>query len=110
MPATVKGTYQGNGLYLTIMVPRLDATNVGYFKHRVELLWDHTPENLVINMKRVGFIDSMGIGAILGLYKRLPHPETHVKLTHVQPQIQTILEILRLHRIFRITPMSSSSP
>jgi anti-sigma B factor antagonist len=51
-------------------------------------------------LSQVTFLDSSGIGALLSLYKLLPTSNPSFKLRCVQPAVQAMIELLRLHRIF----------
>lgn len=54
---------------------------------------------LVINLSRVTFIDSSGLGVLLGRYKRLVHSGGKVILVGAQPQVKRILELSGLLQI-----------
>ena len=50
----------------------------------------------------VDFLDSSGIGALLSVYKRLTKPQSTMRLIHVKPAVQSVLELMRMHRVFEI--------
>ena len=52
---------------------------------------------------KVDFIDSSGVGALLGVYKRLSGDEPNLQLKRLQPPVQSVIELLRLHTIFDIS-------
>jgi anti-anti-sigma factor len=91
-----------NTLYLTVNVSRLDASTVRDFKKEAQDLWNSEISNLSVDLSNVTFLDSSGIGALLSLYKRLPPTNPSFKLLRVQPAVQSIIELLRLHRIFEV--------
>ncbi|SHK05694.1 anti-sigma F factor antagonist [Desulforamulus aeronauticus] len=59
---------------------------------------------LVLNLSRVTFIDSSGLGVILGRYKRLHHTGGRVILVGAQPQVKRILELSGLLQIMEEYP------
>lgn len=59
---------------------------------------------LVLNLSRVTFIDSSGLGVILGRYKRLHHAGGRVILVGAQPQVKRILELSGLLQIMEEYP------
>lgn len=61
-------------------------------------------KNLVINLSRVTFIDSSGLGVILGRYKRLVNSGGKVILVGAQPQVHRILELSGLVQIMEEYP------
>jgi len=69
-------------------------------RKRANELWQPEVERLTIDLRAVSFLDSSGVGALLSVYKKLPPDKPSVKLLNVQPPVQTVVELLRLHRIF----------
>ncbi|SHF28975.1 anti-anti-sigma regulatory factor, SpoIIAA [Desulforamulus putei DSM 12395] len=59
---------------------------------------------LILNLSRVTFIDSSGLGVILGRYKRLVHSGGKVILVGAQPQVKRILELSGLLQIMEDYP------
>lgn len=59
---------------------------------------------VVLNMEKVKFIDSSGLGVILGRYKKLLPLGGKVKITNVPPHIFKIMELSGLPRIISFFP------
>jgi anti-anti-sigma factor len=102
MAQIASGELKDHALCLTVNTPRLDAASSRDFKKACEEYWGPGIESLEIDMSAVEFLDSSGVGALLSVYKKLPPDKPSVKLLHVQPPVQTVIELLRLHRIFTI--------
>jgi anti-sigma B factor antagonist len=101
--ATLTETHlAGEVLTLNLKVSRLDAAVARTFKQEVEQVWSEKIKTVVIDMGPVGFIDSSGIGALLSIYKKLPPGGPSVRLTAVAPAVESVIHLLRLHRIFEI--------
>ena len=98
----LESTVHGNALTLRVIAPRLDILTAPLFKKECEDLWQAGIESVTVNLQAVQFIDSSGVGALLSLHKRVPAPNPGVKLFCVQPSVQAVIELLRLHRIFEI--------
>ena len=98
----LEATVHGSELCLRVNVPRLDILTASGFKQQCEDLWQPGIALISVNLLAVQFIDSSGVGALLSLYKRLPAPNPSVKLHCVQPAVQAVIELLRLHRVFEI--------
>jgi anti-sigma B factor antagonist len=92
----------GTQLKITIRVRRLDAASARDFKLECEAAWQAATDVVEIDLGQVDFVDSSGIGALLSVYKRLPPQSGGVKLVRVKPAVQSVIELLRLHRIFEI--------
>ena len=58
--------------------------------------------NLILNLARVTFIDSSGLGVILGRYKRISQLGGKMSAVQLQPQVEKIFELSGLLRIIKI--------
>jgi anti-sigma B factor antagonist len=94
----------GDQLDILAHVRRLDAATAREVKEEVEKAWGAGIQTVGIDLQGVEFIDSSGVGALLSIYKRLPAGTGSVKLRHVQPAVQSVIELLRLHRVFELQP------
>jgi len=54
---------------------------------------------VIINLQKVEFIDSSGLGVLLGRYKKLLALEGKLKITNVPPHIYKIMELSGLPKI-----------
>ncbi len=102
MSSVLEGQVDNGVLRLELSVNRLDASASRDFKRQVDEMWLSDVTQVELDFKRVDFIDSSGVGALLGVYKRLPQADGKVRLTSVQAPVQSVIELLRLHRIFEI--------
>lgn len=72
----------------------LDMHTVPKFKEKIiSALKEKNSNNLVLNLKGVDFIDSTGLGAILGRYRNLADQEGKLILAGLKPQVKRILEL-----------------
>jgi len=92
----------GTQLSLTVLVNRLDANTARDFKKEIEAAWQPEISTVTADLSKVEFIDSSGVGALLGIYKRLPAGNPGIRLRGVCPGVHAVIELLRLHRIFDI--------
>lgn len=93
---------QAGALRITVKAKRLDAAGARDFKQECDAAWSPAVASVVIDLDAVEFIDSSGVGALLSLYKKLPPGQASVKLARLKPTVQSVIELLRLHRIFEI--------
>lgn len=78
----------------------LDLVVADEFRLKVEkALDDHPVQNILINMSKVDFIDSSGLGVILGRYKRISLTGGKIALAVLKPQVKRILELSGLLKI-----------
>lgn len=87
-----------------IEVKSLDASNAVELKTLLKDLDLQGKDRLILNLKNVEFIDSSGIGVLLSLYKQ--HNQ-NISLRKPSATVLSVLELLRLHRVFEIESASS---
>jgi anti-sigma B factor antagonist len=85
---------------------RLDIEVAAEFRAMLLSLIDQGQRQLVIDLKDVTFIDSSGLGALVSALKTLKRGSGagDVRLARVQPPVVSLLEIIRLNRVFTSYP------
>jgi anti-sigma B factor antagonist len=94
---------------VTIVRPagdRLDIEVAGEFRAMLLSLIDQGDRNLVVDLQDVVFIDSSGLGALVSALKTIKRTNGpgDVRLARVQPPVVSLLEIIRLNRVFTSYP------
>lgn len=89
-------------LTVRVNASKLDITTAQEFKRAIENIWKPTISRVVIDLSAVEFIDSFGIGALVGVHKRLPPSSSPATLLNPSPSVLTIIEVVRLHRVFNL--------
>lgn len=80
----------------------LDADTVGAFKKVAYDLVGGGATRFVIDCADLTFIDSMGLGVLISLLRRVRQRNGDVKVSALSNEVKTIFEITRLHRLFDI--------
>lgn len=81
----------------------LDLVVADEFRDRVDRKLDENPvRHLIINLQGVMFIDSSGLGVILGRYKRIAAGGGKVAVVGAAPQVAKVLELSGLKKIMGI--------
>ncbi len=88
-------------MHIQLDTPRLEAACISEFKEGLDQNWKPSIHHVSIDCKQVEFIDSSGIGALLSVQKRLAK-ENAVTLLNTQAAVMSVIELLRLHRIFNL--------
>ncbi len=57
---------------------------------------------VVLDLRGVGFVDSTGLGVIVGLLKRLRTADGDLRLVIDEPRVRRVFEITDLTRVFRL--------
>jgi len=85
----------------TVPVDELDASNAGEFKRDMApVLQANT--SLVLDLSRLRFVDSSGLGAMLSCLRQLSAKSGDMKLCGMSKQVRGLFELVRMHRIFDI--------
>jgi anti-sigma B factor antagonist len=88
---------------------RLDAHNSGDLKLEMNRLFGEKRKNILVDLEDVRFIDSSGLGALVSGFKNAISNQGNLKLASLQPQVKSMFELTRLHRVFEIFPSSSEA-
>jgi anti-sigma B factor antagonist len=67
-------------------------------------LLDNGTKCLVLDLSEVRFVDSSGLGALLSGLKNAGMRDIRYILAGLQPRVQSMFELTRLHRVFEIHP------
>ena len=81
---------------------RLDIEVAAEFRAVLLSLIEQGHRRLVVDLADVGFIDSSGLGALVSALKTLKRSDNggDVRLARVQAPVVSLLEIIRLNRVF----------
>ena len=60
------------------------------------------PQELVLDFSQVTFMDSSGIGLILGRYRWIQELGGMVRITHISPQMEQILVLSGIHQLVQV--------
>jgi anti-sigma B factor antagonist len=87
------------GQYTIIQVNegRFDAKLAPAFREQIALIRGNIREQLVLDLGQVRFMDSSGLGAVMGAYKML----SNIKISIVNPQ-KTVIDLLKLTRMDKL--------
>jgi anti-sigma B factor antagonist len=58
--------------------------------------------HIVINLADVSYVDSAGLGELIGIYTTIKNAGGSVKLLHLQKKIKDLLQITRLYTVFDV--------
>lgn len=57
-------------------------------------------KNILLNMRDVTYVDSAGLGELVGAYTTATNQGGAVKLLHLQGKMKDLMQITKLHTIF----------
>jgi len=94
----------GDVVLIEVKEERLDAHNSSDLKTQMLNLFDEGKSQLVVDLSEVRFVDSSGLGALVSGFKNASARSGNLKLCGLQPQVKSMFELTRLHRVFEILP------
>jgi anti-sigma B factor antagonist len=83
-------------------IPDLGAANANAFRDQARAALTEDQKDIEVDLSRTSFIDSCGLGALIALHKTVCARKGTVRLLKPQPAVQQVLELTRMHHIFRI--------
>ena len=93
---------EGKDLWARI-TGEIDMHAAGHLRRELDTSLDHArPESLLLDMKGVTFIDSSGLGVILGRYRRLKKQGGKMIIYKPAPQVLRLLQLSGLDKIMDI--------
>ena len=90
-------------LIVSVMEDRIDAAGAIRFKDRMRTLVQHPVARVVLDLSRVKFLDSSGLGAIVAVMKLLG-PGRKLELAGLTPTVLKVFRLTRMDSVFVIHP------
>lgn len=90
-------------LAIRVDVDRIDAASAIRFKDRMRDLTQGGQGPVVLDMARVAFLDSSGLGAVVAAMKALG-PDRPLELSGLTPTVQKVFRLTRMDSVFKIHP------
>ena len=90
-----------NCFVITPLEARVDAHIAAAFRTAIFERIDQGHRNLLIDMKRVEFIDSSGLGALVSALKHMGR-DGELKVCSLNASVRSMFELTRLNRVIQI--------
>jgi anti-sigma B factor antagonist len=74
--------------------------NTGILRDELRSLLSQGTKNVVLNMAGVSYVDSAGLGELVGAYTTATNQGGALKLLHLQGKMKDLMQITKLHTIF----------
>ena len=81
---------------------KMDVVTTPQFSAEVQQHFDQGKHRIIIDCAHLGYINSMGIGALVSLHTRLRKQGGEVKLAAIQGPVAEVLRIVRLDKMLSI--------
>ncbi|GAB6146414.1 STAS domain-containing protein [Desulfocicer niacini] len=88
----------------TVVKPNMDivASMAEDFKTELMLTIDGNPGDLVLDLKGVEMVDSIGIGVIISIHNKLARAARDLKVINVSHHVFGLFSTMRLNRRFTV--------
>ncbi|MBS1164773.1 MAG: putative anti-sigma-factor antagonist [Proteobacteria bacterium] len=92
---------RGSFAVVAIDIKRIDAQNACMFRDELTALLNAGSASLILDMSAVEFVDSSGLGALVGVFKSIG-PRGDLALASPRPPVEKMLKLTRMDRVFRL--------
>lgn len=100
---TIVHAVQGKAIRVSLRGD-LDLKTADPLREALDKLADrYRDKNLVLDLGEVSFVDSSGLGVILGRYRRLAQDMRTISLVGVKPGVRAVLELAGIDSIMSVS-------
>lgn len=89
---------------LLVIIPEgdMDIYSSSQFKDLVLDSYNNEKIDLLIDGEKLEYIDSTGLGALIGILKRVKEDDNKIYLSNIKPNIRKLFDITELDKLFII--------
>jgi len=99
--ATVETAAEGSVTVIRV-AGELDAVSGAELRSHVSDALESSDGDVVVDLGRVEFVDSSGLGVLVGGLKRCQQQDRGFRLRHLNPKLDKIFGIAGLSRVFEL--------
>jgi anti-sigma B factor antagonist len=92
---------RGDILHVVVEAERLDAAAAPTFKSALERQLSGKPDRVIVDLRKVVFLDSTGLGVLVAMLKMMDQPGV-LAIAGAGPAVRRLLQITQLDRVFRL--------
>jgi anti-sigma B factor antagonist len=96
MSLKVTSMEKSSGVFIVTPEGSLDTITYPILEEKMDLLMDTSPDMIIVDMKKLDYISSMGVRVIAKAKKSLKKNGGNVVLLKLQPQIKKVFEIIQV--------------
>lgn len=95
-------------LLVRVLDERIDAAAAVQFRDAMRSTVEANHRRVVLDLSRVSFVDSSGLGAIIAVLKHLGNERT-LELAALQPAVAKVFRLTRLDEIVKVHPDTAAA-
>lgn len=92
------------GYNIVAPVGELDIYTVPLFRKVINKLENDRKHDLILDLSRLTFIDSSGLGSLIEVWQRAQTSGATVAYVVSNPRILKVFKLVELHKVFRMYP------
>ncbi len=92
-----------DAMLVTVNEARIDAAVAVHFKDKMRELTEDGPSRVVLDMAQVSFLDSSGLGAVVGAMKQMG-PKRSLEIAGLSTTVTKVFKLTRMDSVFTIYP------
>jgi len=100
---------QMDDVSLVDVAGRLTSFETKAFRHMIQALLSRNQTNIVLNLTRLDYLDSSGIGELVRNYMSVVKKGGAMKVVGLAPKVEEILKITQLYHVFPEFPDEASA-
>lgn len=100
MALTIKVRRSGDVAILDLDGKVTLGENTGILRDELRSLLAQGTKNIILNMAGVSYVDSAGLGELVGAYTTAANQGGSVALLHLQTKMKDLLQVTKLHTVF----------
>jgi len=95
---------ESNGWTVVHVSGDIDVYTAPALRNKLNETVEGGGHRLVVDLGDVGFVDSTGLGSLIGVFKHLRSQEGEMRLAAAQPNVVRVIEITGLDKVFDNQP------
>ena len=100
---------QAGPVYLLDVSGRLTSFEVCALRDSISRLLKQGRKNIVLNLSRLQYLDSLGIGELARIYVTVVKESGQLKVVGLTPKVEEILRITQLYQVFPEFPREEAA-
>ncbi|MGL5313714.1 MAG: anti-sigma F factor antagonist [Peptostreptococcaceae bacterium] len=106
----IKYSLEDKNLIIEFMVPELDHHITNEVRDGIDNILNSKPiKNIIFDFKNIRFMDSSGIGVIIGRYKKISNDGGKVSVVNVNARVKKIFDLSGMDKIISIYETSEEA-
>lgn len=101
-PLTIESRREGEAAAVLALAGEVDVSNVGEARAAALSLLEDGTKRLILDISGVTYMDSSGLGMLVGVLKRLRESEGELAIAGAAPGVKRLFEITGLEQIFSL--------